>query len=1130
MRNACGTLVLILVAATASGQLTMDQKISDFQNVAAIYNKNYGPYEWKRDAIHFDMLNTAPWLDKIRATTNDLDFYDVMSSYIASLNDAHDSYSTPSNFVARLNFGVDIYDGKLLVDTITRSRLPATTFPFQIGYELVSIDGKDAQQILDGLLPYGIAANPRSTRRIAATYLTTRPQQVIPHANETPDSSTVVFRRPDGTTESYQIPWTKTGLPMTSVGKYITPAQAPGDKKLIGDEPMVEKVPEYMAPLEKLWNCKLPDRGILGFGSQAPIFVASMPSGFTRRLGASSADVFYSGTFQSGGFKIGYIRIPSFAPSSTTTALSNFRSEIAFFKANTDGLIIDDMRNPGGSVSYLNAIIANVMPTTWRSIAFEVRATSNWVIQISSSIESAKVNGAPQSTIDLLQAIKDKIVAANRAQRGRTEPIPLDGTTIDRSPATDSTGAVTAYDKPIMVLVDELSASAGDAFAATIQDNARGPLFGVRTMGAGGNVVSWEAGSYSLGLMTVTESLMNRKTPIVTSDYPTAPYVENIGVRPEIDADYMTAANLTQNGKPFVDAFVAAMVSTIQKSKPSSRPALTPRSTGGSSLTPSQKESDIRFLASLFATYYAPYEWKKQLLGFDLMNVQPWVDRAVATTTDLDFYEVCIDYVASLNDTHSHFSVPSDFAARLPMTADIYDGKVLIETINRTQAPQTTFPFDIGDEIVSVDGKPVAQLLSDFAKYAPYENPISNKRIAATRIVSRVQSVMPHATDVGDAATVVLKRQSGAVETYTIPWQKTGTPLEVGPVARTTTPTAVQGPDYMQLLDEVRHSGVSEDDVKNGVLNFGGRSPIFAAGLPSTFTQRLGTKSADFFYSGTFQYEDLTFGYIRIPNYAPPSTSTASAQFQAEIDFMNANTDGLIVDEMRNTGGNLCFGEDIATRLIPWQFQATGFQLRAFWTRMLGFYNAYVAARDGGAPANIVAQYLQLYNAMADANSSLRGLTAPIPICTSSLTRNPASDTAGNNIAYKKPVMMLIDEFTVSTADSVANMIQSSERGLLYGMRTNGAGGNNTTYDAGPFSEAFTGMTIGIQTRRTAFATSDYPTSIYIENVGVRPEVVSDYMTKDNLLQNGAPFINGFLKTMAQWVRGSRTRHRTMPH
>jgi C-terminal processing protease CtpA/Prc len=163
--------------------------------------------------------------------------------------------------------------------------------------------------------------------------------------------------------------------------------------------------------------------------------------------------------------------------------------------------------------------------------------------------------------------IKDEITTANSAMRGRTKPIPLDDVTIDRDPAMDAKGNVIAYTKPIVVLVDEMSASAADAFAATIQDNARGPLLGWRTMGAGGSVEAWEAGTYSLGVATVTESLMNRKTAIVTAEYPAAPYVENIGVRPEIVVDYMTADNLNRQGKPFVDAFVAAILAQIQVKK-----------------------------------------------------------------------------------------------------------------------------------------------------------------------------------------------------------------------------------------------------------------------------------------------------------------------------------------------------------------------------------------------------------------------------------------------------------------------------------------------------------------------------------------------------------------------------------
>ena len=576
----CGRLLLLtLVTTVGYAQLTMDQKVSDFQALAGLYAKRYGPYEWKRDALGVDLFKIAPWLAQVQATKNDLDFYDVMSQYVASLNDAHDVYELPTTFQASLNFFVDIYDGKLLVDSINRSRLPAAEFGFVTGYELLSIDGQDAQKQLDGLLRYEIAANPRSTRRLAAQLLTLRPQVLMPHAADVPEISVVVFRRPDGNTETYRIPWAKSGLLLTNVGRYTTPspigtASAGGMSRIPrghrprpGEPPVADEIPEYLQVLNRLQNCRLPDKAVNGFGAQVPVFAASLPSSFVVRQGRSSQDPFFSGVFSAGAHTVGFIRIPSYEPTNTAAALAAFQSEIAYFQANTEGLVVDDMRNPGGSLSYLNAILSYLMPTTWRSIAFEVRATSEWVESISSALVSAVAQGAPQSYIDLLQMIKDEIVAANSAMRGRTKPIPLDDVTIDRSPAMDAKGNVIAYTKPILVLVDDMSASAADAFAATIQDNARGPLLGWRTMGAGGSVEAWEAGTYSLGITTVTESLMNRKTTIVTAEYPAAPYVENIGVRPEIVVDYMTADNLNRHGRPFVDAFVAAIVAQIQATK-----------------------------------------------------------------------------------------------------------------------------------------------------------------------------------------------------------------------------------------------------------------------------------------------------------------------------------------------------------------------------------------------------------------------------------------------------------------------------------------------------------------------------------------------------------------------------------
>jgi hypothetical protein len=552
-------------------------------------------------------------------------------------------------------------------------------------------------------------------------------------------------------------------------------------------------------------------------------------------------------------------------------------------------------------------------------------------------------------------------------------------------------------------------------------------------------------------------------------------------------------------------------------------------------LTPAQKDADFRYLASMYSTYYAPIDWKKQLFNFDALSIKPWLDQVAQTTTDLDFYELEVAYVASLNDTHDHFSLTSDFSASLGFTTDVYDGVLLIDFLNRTQLPVATYPFVIGDQLISVDGVDVQKLLQDYAKYgtAGFANPTSNKRSAASRITTRPQSIMPHATDVlvSKTASVVIKRQNGNTETYTIPWVTTGTPIEVGPVpspkavARPLfSMTSADEPDYMTVLREAQWSGIMNPD-EQGLNNYGSRTPIFVNVLTpaaTNFTRRLGGATADFYYSGTFKYEELTIGYIRIPNYGPPSTSVALSQFEAELAYMTANTDGLIVDEMRNNGGLLCFGEEIAARLIPYQFRATGFQLKPYFSRIINFYNSMINAINAGAPQQIIDQYRSLYQAMLTANQQGKTLTDSLPLCTSSLTRDPLLDSKGNLIAYQKPVMMLIDEFSTSTADSVPGMFQDANRGPLFGWRTMGAGGNNTTFDAGSYAEGTAGMTLALQTRKSDVGVVGYPHTIYIENVGVQPDIPMDYMTKDNLLQSGAPFVSSFLQHMAAEIRAKK--------
>lgn len=86
--------------------------------------------------------------------------------------------------------------------------------------------------------------------------------------------------------------------------------------------------------------------------------------------------------------------------------------------------------------------------------------------------------------------------------------------------------SVVHYTKPIIVLIDELSGSGGDAFPSMMKGFGRATLLGTRTMGAGGHVVELPGLNNSQLMVRMTKSLFFRPDGVA---------VENNGAVPDID-------------------------------------------------------------------------------------------------------------------------------------------------------------------------------------------------------------------------------------------------------------------------------------------------------------------------------------------------------------------------------------------------------------------------------------------------------------------------------------------------------------------------------------------------------------------------------------------------------------------
>jgi C-terminal processing protease CtpA/Prc len=304
-----------------------------------------------------------------------------------------------------------------------------------------------------------------------------------------------------------------------------------------------------LRPLLNVAIAKSPN-AVLGFGERSPVF--TLPAGFSQRLGTQSSHFFFSGGYVVNGVRIGFLRIPSMSPPNPALALQQLDQEIAFFNANTDVLVVDVTRNPGGTVDVVEAFAQRLFTSPFRSVGFEIRATANWVDAIVRAVTSAQASGAPSDVVANLRAIMNEIIDAYNDNRGRTAPVSLTTGSLTVEPGLN------AYAKPMLLLVDEMTASGGDMFAAILQDNHRGRLLGMRTMGAGGSVTDFNCTAFTESVCSITLALMNRGVVISDSQYPPSPYIENVGVRPDVVVDYMTRVNLMSAGAPFVRAFTDA--------------------------------------------------------------------------------------------------------------------------------------------------------------------------------------------------------------------------------------------------------------------------------------------------------------------------------------------------------------------------------------------------------------------------------------------------------------------------------------------------------------------------------------------------------------------------------------------
>lgn len=504
-------------------------------------------------------------------------------------------------------------------------------------------------------------------------------------------------------------------------------------------------------------------------------------------------------------------------------------------------------------------------------------------------------------------------------------------------------------------------------------------------------------------------------------------------------------------------------------------------------LTTDQKLADFGQLVGLFDKRYAPYEWKKQVFQFDMLDAQPWLDRVAKTQTDLDYYELCMEYVASLHDANSAYILPSDFRARLGFSLNMIQGQGFISSVDRGLLPASAYPFDFGDIVISVDGKTPSEWIASFIKYAPVSSPRTADQTLASFITDRRQQSIPRAVEVGDRADVVILRPAtGTTETYSIPWIKTGTPLSAGPVP--SAKAVISGPPQ------------ADAQAPSGPL-----LPLYR--LPEGFVQRLGRTGGDFFLSGTYSAGGRNLGYLRIGGFNS-AAAPVLAQLDAELAYLQQNTDGLIIDDWGTGGANQCYAEELAARFLASPFPTVGYALRA--TRD---WITFFESRLNLAPPEARSQIQANLDQVVSAYEQNRGLTEPLPLCGNTIFHAPAATV------FTKPVVLLVNELSSGPAEFFAATLQDAGRAVVFGGQTAGLGTTNNAFSVGSYAEGIVLVSVALAVRPNEVSVPGFPATRFIENAGVFPDVLYDAFTAENLATLGAPYVAQFTQTLLDQIK-----------
>ncbi|MBI5244213.1 MAG: protease-like activity factor CPAF [Elusimicrobia bacterium] len=576
------------------------QMLQALDYIASVYTEHYAPIDWKQQQFGVDFKKEY---EKVRSAVlskpsmSFREFQSLLAAFVSAARDYHVGIHFYSTEKARLPLFIMGAEGRTqsqgqetryYLAYIDRQKLPERLFPHQVGDEVVEFDGRPVAEVIEGIVKAGGQNVPGTDARLAEMRLTNRIRQTgqpVPQG-----AAALKIRGRDGAVSEVKLGWEYTpemvpgdvpvrdgglstqsgidGLPAGRPGAGAAPAKGLGKVR----ELLRKLIPVMAHPFAEIFKKHAAEQP----GNK---FMIGARESFVPKLGKVLWEIPQESPIHAyiyeneQGRKIGYIRIPDFMGEEQHAQL--FAQIIGQFQKVTDGLVIDQVNNPGGSLFYMYALLSMLSDKPLDTPRHRLIIDESDAYWAASILQQTAAEGMKKAFTEEMgeemagfkptRSVQESVIeyarfilAELKAGRRFTEFVHLFG--ID-----SITPGRVRYAKPILLLINELDFSCADFFPAILRDNGRAKLLGARTAGAGGGVKELQfANQLGVAGFSYTWTIAQR---------PDGRPIENLGVNPDVEYQ-LTGEDFRAGFSGYQKAVNAALNGMLPPPAPRSAPAV----------------------------------------------------------------------------------------------------------------------------------------------------------------------------------------------------------------------------------------------------------------------------------------------------------------------------------------------------------------------------------------------------------------------------------------------------------------------------------------------------------------------------------------------------------------------------